>query len=497
MATMNKPTYAAILEHSPTKPALVFVSSRRQTRLTALDLIAYCASDDDPKQFLHMPDEEIEAIAATLQDRALRDTIVFGVALHHAGLSQHDRKTVEELFFSAKLQVLVCTSTLAWGVNLPCHLVVVKGTEFFDAKQSRYVDMPVTDVLQMMGRAGRPQFDDTGVACIMVHEPKKTFYKKFLHEPFPVESSLHLQLHSHLSAEIATGSLHTLRDCIEWLTWTYYFRRLLMNPAYYGLKPEEEASEYKGGPSDGVLSSGETGDISAAAVERHLTQLLTSVTADLHNAGCIDIDKGDAGESGNLGFSTTYLGKIASVYYLHYQTVGLIRDRLYEIDDEDAAHDATATHTDADASATGQAGRGKGKGRSEGGRDRGDRVDTRYRYQLWQLLFVLCSTPEFAELPVRHNEEHLNMQLAEELCVLMGDAPRDECSALSFISRRSSFESPHCKAFLLLLAHSESAPLPISDYINDTKTVLDQVARVSKAMVDVAGEEGLLDIVLR
>jgi hypothetical protein len=34
MATMNKPTYAAIVTHSPNKPVLVFVSSRRQTRLT-------------------------------------------------------------------------------------------------------------------------------------------------------------------------------------------------------------------------------------------------------------------------------------------------------------------------------------------------------------------------------------------------------------------------------------------------------------------------------
>ena len=52
MATMNKPTYRAILNHSPTKPALVFVSSRRQTRLTALDLIAYCSADEREAQFL-------------------------------------------------------------------------------------------------------------------------------------------------------------------------------------------------------------------------------------------------------------------------------------------------------------------------------------------------------------------------------------------------------------------------------------------------------------
>ena len=45
-----------------------------------------------------------------------------------------------------------------------------------------------TDVLQMMGRAGRPQFDDNGKAMILVHDIKKHFYKKFLYEPFPVES---------------------------------------------------------------------------------------------------------------------------------------------------------------------------------------------------------------------------------------------------------------------------------------------------------------------
>jgi len=41
-----------------------------------------------------------------------------------------------------------------------------------------------------MGRAGRPQFDDKAVSVILVHDVKKPFYKKFLYEPFPVESSL-------------------------------------------------------------------------------------------------------------------------------------------------------------------------------------------------------------------------------------------------------------------------------------------------------------------
>ena len=57
-------------------------------------------------------------------------------------------------------------------------LSVLQGTEYYDGKAKRYVDFPITDILQMMGRAGRPQFDQHGKAVILVHEPKKSFYKK-------------------------------------------------------------------------------------------------------------------------------------------------------------------------------------------------------------------------------------------------------------------------------------------------------------------------------
>lgn len=114
---------------------------------------------------------------------------------------------MERLFGETKIQILVSTSTLAWGINLPAHLVIVKGTEYFDGNTKRYVDYPITDVLQMMGRAGRPQFDTNGKAVVMVHEPKKAFYKKFLYEPFPVESSLAEALHEHFNAEISAGTI--------------------------------------------------------------------------------------------------------------------------------------------------------------------------------------------------------------------------------------------------------------------------------------------------
>lgn len=42
---MAKPVYHAITKHSPKKPVIVFVPSRKQTRLTAIDILTTCAAD--------------------------------------------------------------------------------------------------------------------------------------------------------------------------------------------------------------------------------------------------------------------------------------------------------------------------------------------------------------------------------------------------------------------------------------------------------------------
>lgn len=102
---MNRPTFQAIRQHAPTSPSIVFVSSRRQTRLTALDLIAYLAAEDDPKQWLHMPDQEMDEILDDIKDSNLKLTLAFGIGMHHAGLQERDRQVVEELFVHSRIQV--------------------------------------------------------------------------------------------------------------------------------------------------------------------------------------------------------------------------------------------------------------------------------------------------------------------------------------------------------------------------------------------------------
>lgn len=60
-----------------------------------------------------------------------------------------DRSLVEKAFRSGDLRVLVCTATLAWGVNLPAHAVVIRGTRLYNADAADFVDLDILDVLQV------------------------------------------------------------------------------------------------------------------------------------------------------------------------------------------------------------------------------------------------------------------------------------------------------------------------------------------------------------
>jgi activating signal cointegrator complex subunit 3 len=455
MATMNKPSYAAITTYSPTKPVLIFVSSRRQTRLTALDLISYCSGDDNPKRFLNLPPDVINNYIASVQDEALRSTLAFGIGIHHAGLSESDRNVVEELFCSCKIQVLVCTATLAWGVNFPAHLVIIKGTEYFDTKVGRYVDVPLTDVLQMMGRAGRPQFDTTGVAVLLVHEPKKQFYRRFLYEPFPVESQLIESLHNHLMAEICGNSISSRQDCVEYLTWTYFFRRLVQNPTYYGLSDVSDAAiqEFLYKIVDDTLLALVEARVVVRGEEALLfllnehgftgrSYVFNSLEPQVADDGLVLPKVDDA-------VSPSKLGLIASYYYLDFKTIGLFETSLemYQTLSQSEVEKALPSAI--------------------------------------SLLKVVCDAHEFDGLPVRHYEEQLNEVLAGEIdWDLLGEP--NEFSA-------SDYSNPHVKAFLLHVARFQRTKLPIADYINDTKSVLDQTIRVLNALIDVSCQKSYLE----
>jgi len=302
----------------------------------------------------------------------------------------------------------------------------------------------------MVGRAGRPGFDTEAKAVVMVQNEKKNFYRKFLYTPFPVESCLDQRINENLNAEIASGTISNVSDGVGYLHWTYYARRVKANPSYYG------------------ADSGSDEDVLA-----RLLAFIEQALARLRESGCIENVSNDADE-----IRPTVLGMASSQFYLQHRTpkqmqIGLRQARkniINALAEEDMAKSPPS---------------GAGSPLKLTPLVRSPKVD---ELSIAWLLYVLCSTHEFDELPVRHNEEFLNQELSGDL---MWGADTASLLSGSKGHRRDIeiFQDPHTKGFLLIQAYLEHAKLPISDYVNDTKSVVENIPRLLAALTYVAAGE--------
>ena len=98
----------------------------------------------------------------------LRQLLLRGVGVHHAGLLPKYRRIVEELFQQKLLSVAICTETLASGINLPARSVVLPNILKGPPGKKRIMEASAAH--QIFGRAGRPQFDTHGHVFVLAHE---------------------------------------------------------------------------------------------------------------------------------------------------------------------------------------------------------------------------------------------------------------------------------------------------------------------------------------
>ncbi|KAL2259463.1 hypothetical protein VTK26DRAFT_6853 [Humicola hyalothermophila] len=214
--------------HAQRKPILIFCFTRKSCESTASMLADYASERPEGENLWPVPSQRIPVLS-----RELQEIIRFGVAFHHAGLDAQDRNAIEQNFLNGQLGVICCTTTLAVGINLPCHTVVLKGTVgFTDEKLEEYSDL---EVMQMLGRAGRPQFDDSATAIILTRSANKQRYEKMVSGQEILESTLHRNLIEHLNSEICLGTISDLSSAKTWLAGTFLSVRLRRNPDYYRL----------------------------------------------------------------------------------------------------------------------------------------------------------------------------------------------------------------------------------------------------------------------
>jgi len=300
LLAMGRSVYNAITRHAGRRPAVVFVPSRKQARTTAIDLLTYAAAERSVTApgFLLADVDDIRAFVDKVADKTLRETLCQGVAYLHEGLSVVDRDVVLSLFESGAIQVLIIPQSMCWAVDVQCYISVIMDTQFYNGKLHCYQDYDVTDVMRMMGFACRPGQDADAKCVLMCNSTKKEFFKKFLFEPLPVESHLDHFLHDHFNAEIVTKTIENKQDAVDYLTWTFLYRRLTQNPNYYSMQ----------GVSHRHLSD-------------HLSELVDNTLAELEDSGCIGVEN-------QTDTSPLNLGMIAAYYYISYTTIELFSSSL-------------------------------------------------------------------------------------------------------------------------------------------------------------------------
>lgn len=99
----------------------------------------------------------------------------------------------------------------------------------------RWVELGALDVLQMLGRAGRPQYDTKGEGILITNHSELQYYLSLLNQQLPIESQMVSKLADMLNAEIVLGTVQNVRDAVTWLGYTYLYIRMMRQPALYGI----------------------------------------------------------------------------------------------------------------------------------------------------------------------------------------------------------------------------------------------------------------------
>lgn len=235
--TLNGPkshiAWAALSDvHEQGGQLLVFVSARRSAQSEAKKLgqrMHKHLSKQNPESLIALKDlsERLSRTSNSAMGDILAECVKGGVAFHHAGLRHTQRNMIENAFKERILHCLCATPTLAAGVNLPARRVLIRDLKRYDDGMSRF--LPVMEVRQMLGRAGRPRYDPLGEAWLACKggDPREVadeIADRYIHGPVEdITSKLAAEpaLRFHLLSSIATGGLNSRKNIGEFFSSTY------------------------------------------------------------------------------------------------------------------------------------------------------------------------------------------------------------------------------------------------------------------------------------
>ncbi|CAK1580092.1 unnamed protein product [Parnassius mnemosyne] len=283
---LNYKLWPIIQKYHNGKPTLIFCNTRKSVLLTAETLSKEITINFSPEQ-----KAKLVALASVIKNKKVQSLILCGVGCHHAGLLFEERTNIEQAFRCSDLPILITTTTLAMGVNLPAHLVIIKNTQQY--VNGAYQEYSISTVLQMVGRAGRPQFDTEATAVIMTRLTEKARYQALVGGCEPLQSYLHKRLAENLNSEAALGTVNDVAQCVQWLRSTFLFVRAARDPRKYLGLPQTAPSHL---------------------ISKKIEELCVKAMNGLASSGLITMDEASCIES-------TEAGRLMSIYYLDLETM--------------------------------------------------------------------------------------------------------------------------------------------------------------------------------
>jgi len=206
------------------KQALVFAESKLSAEKAAEEIAKKVSGVD----LNELSEQILNSLALpTRQCKRLALCVKKGIAFHHAGLITKQRELIEDAFRRGEIKIICATPTLAMGVDLPAFRVINKSLRRYSGRWG--MDwLPVLEVYQMWGRAGRPKFhDDYGeaIAVAKTSAAKDEIHSRYvLGEVEDVYSKLAVEpvLRTYLLSLISTGFIRCKEDIIEFFSQTFW-----------------------------------------------------------------------------------------------------------------------------------------------------------------------------------------------------------------------------------------------------------------------------------
>lgn len=235
---MARPAYIIVHDMSPTANAVLFTPTLSLCHSIAADLIAQCAPDNNTRGFLGMNvnGEDLQHHVSQLGGSPLAGLLTHGIGIFHPSMVSSDITLTLRLYLEGVIRVMIAPRDCCWTLPVKGNVVIVMGTQYVKSSSEssrQIVNYSIQEVARMQTYAiSQYHLGQFHLFCPAEHRDP---YLRFLNEGLPLESELigDDTLKKWLQDQRKVKSSVQKQDVVDALSFTFLFRRLDTNPAYY------------------------------------------------------------------------------------------------------------------------------------------------------------------------------------------------------------------------------------------------------------------------